>query len=339
MNSDVNPAFTACELAKACGVSERRIQQLAARNWPYVKEPLRGGRRRRYPLEGLPLEIAAKVLRWRASAAVEKPGSDRTPVFEYDAGALWEAAAKSSAEHRREGEIRARILRDVETLMRDEGLSFVAAARRVAARTGRSSAAIRSWHYGRKIRGVRSRGARDYAPQDRAAALIPRSANSGRPRKEFPGDLASVFESLWLNESKPTVADAYRRTRERAEAESLDRNSPALAARRPARREEDPPRSAFLQARGRASEREHGPQAADRQERPQGRRGRLGATASRSTRSARFSPTARFASPRSGFSRMKRAGALLVALSARPSARRSFTAHCKNSAGNSCRGG
>ena len=223
MNLEADSSFTARELEKALGLSARQAQRHAkAEDWPYVEESHRGGQRRRYPLEGLPLDIAAKALRWRAADAAARFDTHSKPAFDYDSEALWREAAKRSAKHREEGEFRAQALREVATLMESEGLPFLKAARRVAARTGRSAAAIRDWHYGRKVRGTRIRGARDYAPADRAAALIPRHANSGRQRKDLPGGLGKLFDSLYLHGRKPTVADSYRRVRQAAEDAGMD---------------------------------------------------------------------------------------------------------------------
>jgi len=228
VNSEAGSYFTANELAEALRVTARAAQLRAQdEGWPYIEEPHRGGQRRRYPLEGLPLDIAAKALRWRAAESAAESSASWTPPsdFDYDSEALWKEAAKRSTKHRNEGDFRAQILREVEALMQGEGLPFLKAARHVAARTGRTAAAVRDWHYGRKVRGTRMRGAKDYAPADRAAALIPRHAESGRQRKEFPGDMETVFKSLWVNRSEPTVADSYRRTRALAEAEGLDPNA------------------------------------------------------------------------------------------------------------------
>ena len=146
----------------------------------------------------------------------------REPVFKYDAEALWREFALCSSKHRDEGEFRARVLREVEALMRGEGLPFTKAARRVAAERNLSFSTVRGWYYGWKNGERRRRGAKDYASQDRAAALVPRHAKAGRPPKQFPEELRRIFELLWLHEREPTVADSYRRTLKAAEAASLD---------------------------------------------------------------------------------------------------------------------
>ena len=221
-------AFTARDLAKVLQVTSRSVQRRAEREgWPYAEEAQRGGSRHRYLLEALPPEVAAKALRWRAAEAAG-PAADWEPVFEYDPEELWERAAKLPARHREEGEFRARILREVEALMRGKGLSFVGAARRVAHENGRSFSAVRSWHYGRKVNGRRRRGARDYAPEDRAAALIPRHAEAGRPRRQFSAENGRLFNSLHLHERRPSVADSYRRVAEVAKANGQADEMPSL---------------------------------------------------------------------------------------------------------------
>ena len=225
MIPEAGSSFTARELAQACGLRARNVQRLARReDWPYVEERFPGGQRRQYPLAGLPLDIAAKALRWRAAESAAESIASWTPPsdFDYDSEALWREAAKRSTKHREEGEFRARILREVEALMQGEGLPFLKAARRVAAGTGRTAAAIRDWHYGRKVRGSRRRGARDYAPADRAAALIPRHAESGRPRKELPPEIERVFIALDRHQRNPPVASSYRLMLEAAETAGED---------------------------------------------------------------------------------------------------------------------
>ena len=222
MNPETGLTFTASELAKALGVGIRQTQRRAKREgWQYIEEPHPGGLRRRYLLEGLSVDATAKILRWRAAEAAG-PAADWKPVFEYDAEALWAEFAQCSSRHREEGEFRARVLREVEALMRGDGLPFTKAARRVAAENGRSFSAVRSWHYGRKVNGRRRRGARDYAPRDRAAALVPRHAKAGRPRKLLPEEARKIFRTLYLHERGPTVADSYRRLLKAAEAAGVD---------------------------------------------------------------------------------------------------------------------
>ena len=224
MNPAADLALTAREIGGALGKSIRQVQRRAKREgWPRIKESFPGGSRHRYLLGGLPRDFAAKALRWRAAEAAG-PAPDWEPVFEYDAEALWAEVARCPAKHREKGEFRARILREVEALRQGRGLSFSRAARRVGTEHGLSYSAIRSWQYGRKVNGVKRRGAKDYAPQDRAAALVPRHANSGGPRKRFPGEWEKVFKTLYLHDRKPTVADSYRRTCQLAEAagEAMD---------------------------------------------------------------------------------------------------------------------
>lgn len=228
MNPVAGLTFTAHEIAKALGISPRAIRLRAgAEGWTYFKESARGGLRHRYLLEGLPLDVSTKALCWRAAEAAG-PDTGWTPVFEYDPEELWKRAARCTARHREEGEFRARILREVEALRRGKGLSFVRAARRVADENGRSFSAVRSWHYGRKVNGRRRRGAKDFAPEDRAAALIPRHAEAGRPRKQFSAENGRLFNSLHLHERRPSVADSYRRVVEVAKANGQANEMPSL---------------------------------------------------------------------------------------------------------------
>ncbi|MDE0125350.1 MAG: Mu transposase C-terminal domain-containing protein [Bryobacterales bacterium] len=222
MNSAAGGSFTARDLAKALQVTPRAVRLRAeGEGWEYIKESHRGGLRHRYLLKALPLDIAVKALR-RRSAEAAGSGTEWKPVFNYDAEALWREFALSSSKHREEGEFRARLLREVEALMRSDGLPFTKAARRVAAERDISFCKIRRWHYGWKKGGRKRRGAKDFAPQDRAAALVPRHARAGRPRRRFPEEWRRLFESLWLHGRRPTVADSHRRVLKAAEAAGLD---------------------------------------------------------------------------------------------------------------------
>ena len=115
---------------------------------------------------------------------------------------------------RDEGAFRALVLQSVERLMAERDLGFYAAAAAVAAEEeGATAKSIENWYYGANG----NRGARMYAPQDRAAALIPGYAGRAK-RSRIPQEAWDWFVSHFLSRSRPTVAEVYRRTREAAEA-------------------------------------------------------------------------------------------------------------------------
>lgn len=57
-------------IASSLSITERAIRQRAVKeNWPYTEEPVRGGRRRLYPLASLPADVQAAVARHQALQA------------------------------------------------------------------------------------------------------------------------------------------------------------------------------------------------------------------------------------------------------------------------------
>ncbi|MFX8262528.1 hypothetical protein ABTL46_21985, partial [Acinetobacter baumannii] len=60
------------QLAAALGVTKRALELRAQRErWPFAEEPVRGGRRRLYPLESLPADVTAAIV--LASRKIETP--------------------------------------------------------------------------------------------------------------------------------------------------------------------------------------------------------------------------------------------------------------------------
>ena len=215
MNPGAGLSFTAREIAEALGVSRRRVAKRAAReSWPHIEEPGPGGLRRNYSLGTLPAEVGAAVARTEAAKAAPAPREARETSFEYDPRGLSKWWVTRTAKQREAGLFRAGVILDAEALARDEGLPFLKAARKVAARTdGVRWRRIRDWYYGSKGRP----GARLYAPEDRPAALAPGHAG-GLRRAAIPPQAWDFFLAHWLDRSRPSVADSYRRTREAAAA-------------------------------------------------------------------------------------------------------------------------
>ena len=214
VNPGPGPYFTVREIAAALGAGARGVQIRAAQEgWPYVEQSGRGGPRG-YRLGCLPVEVGAAVARAGAAKTAPLLGRAEKTSFEYDARGLWKGWMTRTARQREIGLFRAGVIREAEALARDEGLPFLKAAKAVAARTdGVRWRRIRDWHYGSKGRP----GARLYAPEDRPAALAPGHAGGTR-RAAIPPQAWDFFCAHWLDRSRPSVADSYRRTREAAAA-------------------------------------------------------------------------------------------------------------------------
>ena len=232
MNSGAGPSFTALEIANALGTAKRRVLEHAAReSWPYTEKPGPGGLCRHYSLGALPAEVGAAVARAEAAKAAPAPAKAPETSFDYDARGLWKWWMARTAKQREAGLFRAGVILEAEALARDQGLPFLKAARKAAARTdGVKWSRIRDWYYGAKGRP----GARLYALEDRPAALTPGHAGGSR-RVTIPPQAWDFFCAHWLDRSRPSVADSCRRTREAAAANGWGKLPSVRTFRRRAR--------------------------------------------------------------------------------------------------------
>ncbi len=217
--------FTAREIAEALGVPKRKLNRRATRErWPCSEAPCRGGRLRLYRWTDLPEPIQAALLntngeppagiedtplRREAAAQAE---AEQKPVFTYDPDALWKWAITRTQAQRDEGQRRAMVMIELTRLM-ETGQTLREAAATLAATEGLSTSSIRHWFYG--VNG--NPGAKDFARQDWAAALIPGHAGRAE-RREIPEPAWDWFRGYYLTRRQPTIAEAYRRTRETARA-------------------------------------------------------------------------------------------------------------------------
>ena len=215
MTSAASPSFTSREIAKVLGVSRRRVAEIAATgSWSYLEESAKGGPRRRYPLDTLPLEVQAAVVRAEAAKDAPAPSEVPDPSSVYDVRALWKWWMTCTDEQREIGQFRAGVIRECEALARGESIPFRTAARAVAERTdGVTERRIRKWYYDANGKP----GARRYAPEDRPASLVPGYAGGAR-RAAIPDRAWDFFLAHWLDRSQPAVADSYKRACEAAAA-------------------------------------------------------------------------------------------------------------------------
>ena len=207
--------YSARELAGLPGMpgTERGIHKRAKRaNWPSRPRKARGGGRE-YAFEALPPETQAAILA-REGERVEPPGDapapEPRPAFSYDPETLWAWAKTRPEKQREKGRWRADLLRQVTRLMAG-GRTFREAAEVVGQANGVSPANLRNWYYG-----VNGRpGARDYAPGDWPAALIP--GHVGRVTvARFDAAAWEWCKSYYLTRNGPSAREAARRTIETA---------------------------------------------------------------------------------------------------------------------------
>ena len=184
------------------------IRQAKNQSWPSRRRQGRGGGHE-YPMDALPAAAEEALLK---RAATQTPAED-SPSCSYDAQALWQWAQTRTQKLRDQGAARASLLEQAmrlhaggERLGRAFGL--------VADANDVSAASLRNWFYG-----VNGRpGAKDYARQNWAAALIPGYA--GRTAlAEIPAPAWDWYRSYYLTRRQPTHAESYRRLCETARAQ------------------------------------------------------------------------------------------------------------------------
>ena len=224
--------YTVRQIAEALGAWKRQVMRRAARErWSYSEEPHPGRPRRLYRLSDLPEDIQAALLLAESHTqategeilptpdttplhreAAAQAEADAKPAFTYDAEMLWQWARTRTQKLRDQGAFRAGVIYRVVRLV-ESGQSFTEASQLVAQTDGVSAGTIRNWYYG--VNG--NPGARDFAPQDRAAALIPGYAGR-QARTEIPPEAWDWFIGYHLTRRQPTMAESYRRVSETAKA-------------------------------------------------------------------------------------------------------------------------
>ena len=137
MAGSPKPCLTLSEMAASLGVSRQAICQRASRaDWPYFEETARGGRRRLYPVEHLPVAVALALFRGESAKAAGKCAPVAMPAPDCAPEGLWKWASTRTQKQRGVGRFRAEVIARVEELAREHGLPFVEAARRVAGEKG-----------------------------------------------------------------------------------------------------------------------------------------------------------------------------------------------------------
>ena len=225
-----SPEFTIRQIAEAKDVSFQAVKKRSLHHrWSYREEPCLGGKRRLYTLSSLPVDVQAALLSTNPVRLTEtnttdpdtntagypaKPAptyKDREPTngkpADYDPQTLWQWAASRTQRLRDVGTARAAAVSSLERLLL-AGQPLGSAARTVSRDEPFSTPTLKRWYY----------KAKRYAPEHRAAALIP-GWSGGRYRTEIPLQAWDWFKSYYLNRSQPTLAEAYRRTVETAAAQ------------------------------------------------------------------------------------------------------------------------
>ena len=210
------PEFTIHQIAEVKGDSLQSVKKRAFRHsWPHREEPCRGGKRRLYSLTSLPPDVQSALVRALPHSAahpvrVPDPNTDENTNkqgSDCDPDALWQWAAGRTQKLRDAGVSRAAAVARLEQLL-VAGHRLHAAAKAVSGDEPFSAPTLKRWHY----------RAKRYAPENRAAALIP-GWSGGKRKKKIPTESWDWFKSYYLTRSQPTLAEAYRRTVEAAAAQ------------------------------------------------------------------------------------------------------------------------
>ena len=230
--------ITVDAIAEALGASKSEVLRRAEEErwiWSYRSSCIG----RSYTLnildfQGVPVAVAAKVLRSLAAYRDPREAPVLESSFRYDVEKVWLRAARSSARQRERGQVRGFAVRLAECYETYKGLAFERAAFHAARYCedhpwlpvrieGVTAKAIEGWYFGRNG----GKGARLYLPRDREAALIPRRASRGD--HGIPAIAWSLFTSCLMDSKQPSMSAAYRYTAETAE-ERLWGDVPSLGA-------------------------------------------------------------------------------------------------------------
>lgn len=202
------------QIAEALSEPKRKIERRATREtWHYSEATGRGGKRRLYALDDLPIEIQAALVKTfpelvahTTPASVEQDDDQtETPAFTYDKEELWHWAERRPQKMRDRGAHRAMLLRQVMKLV-DAGHTLSDATGLVGKINGVSAATMRGWYYGVN----KQVGAKHYDPADWDAALIP-GYRGQSPFAECDPRAWDWLLGQYLNRRQPPFRDSYRR--------------------------------------------------------------------------------------------------------------------------------
>lgn len=198
-------------------ISRQAVDKRArAEKWPSQLK----GKNRYYALDGLPKEMHPALCimfpeRFPSTAPLEQ---EPTTVPDYNAEAIWEHYRSKSEAARQRAAEKHKLLIQVETLV-DAGIKRCAAFDTVGKVNAISPKVIQNWYYGKGAK----RGVRDYHKKDWLAVLVDEYTNAKPRQEENCHPMAwDWFLAHYLDRSRPTLADSYRRLQETAREHHWD---------------------------------------------------------------------------------------------------------------------
>ena len=202
--------FYTQDIIKATGLSQQAIAKRAAQeNWPFEQEKARGGTRKVYPLQALPIAIQAQLLRSYRSD-MPTPEGEAKP-HEYNKESLWAYYERATDKKKATAKKRVQYLLQLKSLM-DNGHSFTEASRAVAKANSISAASLKNWWFGVN----RKKGAKYYAVEDWLAAMVPGHVGHSKTA-ECSVEAWNYFKADYLRLEKPTATACYERLKLAAE--------------------------------------------------------------------------------------------------------------------------
>ncbi|MCC5811174.1 MAG: Mu transposase C-terminal domain-containing protein [Ectothiorhodospiraceae bacterium] len=200
-----NGWHTLRDIAEALEVSQQAVQKRAKREgWPFEQATGRGGKRRLYALESLPVEVQAALLKSEAPKAAPKVTRPTGTAKVADREALWEAFERKPQRLKDEAARRLSAVQGVERLA-ESGSGRSKAVEEVAKVYGESRATLYRWL--KAVKGVE--------PTDWLAALAP-SYGGQAAKAECSPEAWDFFKAQYLRPEAPSIAACYTWTREAA---------------------------------------------------------------------------------------------------------------------------
>lgn len=213
-----NKAIDAGAIASALSITKRAIELRAKKEtWPFTEQAVRGGRRRLYVLSSLPADVQAAVHLASQKAAIKATANaDQSSLNPQStaarAKAAWDRYASAPQVHKRTAEQRLNALTAVDALV-TSGTPLQQARKSIAAqlrRDGMACSPVSLWRWSRAVEGMPADG--------RVAALLP-AYNGGTPTSQCDAQAWDWYSGHYLDRSRPTHSETYRRLQEMATAQ------------------------------------------------------------------------------------------------------------------------
>ena len=207
--------FSAKDISVSLGITKRGVLIKAKNeNWQSEIVSTQGGKSFLYYFKKLDTSTQTAILKsFPEKFDTNKEYQKSTySDYAYNSEALWEHYRSKSEAARQRAEEKHKLLIQIETLV-DAGIKRCAAFNMVGKANDTSPKVIQNWYYGKGAK----RGVRDYHKKDWLAVLVDEYTNAKPRQEENCHPMAwDWFLAHYLDRSRPTLADSYRRLQETA---------------------------------------------------------------------------------------------------------------------------